>query len=389
VSSASKQTLAVIVPLYNHEQYIEAAIRSILRQTHPADEIVVIDDGSEDRGFDLASALLMRYPNARVLQQPNAGAHITINRCIEATKSSHIAILNSDDIFHHNKISRCIKLFTEHVGIDLIIGRIGVIDQNGDPVTSGPTIDWLKRAAQFLEATDLLTLSLLHENFAATTSNMVFSRKLWVENKCFQPLRYCHDLDFLLASARNGKIFFDSTVDHISYRVHPDNTIKENLSRIRVEIAAVLASAICDSGLSLVDGKFDAPNIAALAEMVHTKDLSDLALILSALYRSCRDRTHFYEIVNSPTTRVLLQGVIDKTLTLPSEATRLHAIPNLTPDTGMPVNSAKCARYTPIQVAIEVSLFDKGGLEKVVLDSAILFRDRGISPIIISVGPVG
>jgi glycosyltransferase involved in cell wall biosynthesis len=389
VSGGSKPSVAVVVPLYNHARYIEETIRSVLCQTHAVDEIVVIDDGSDDCGFDLALALLKEHPGAQVLRQANAGAHNAINRCIEATKSNYIAILNSDDIFSANRIARCLHLLTVHKSIDLIIGRINVIDHNGDPLMSGPTIDWLGRAAQFLKATRLLTVSLLHENFAATTSNMLFSRQLWIKNKGFQSLRYCHDLDFLVASAYNGHIFFDSETDHISYRVHPGNTIKENPSRIRVEIAAVLVSAIYEHGLNLTGGKFDANSIAALAEMLQTKDLSDLALILFTLYRSCPDRTRFYEIVTSRDTISLLQTVIDSTMPFPSKAAKQKTELASASSVSMPRIFATPAPVASIQVAIEVSAFDKGGLEKVVLDSAILFKDRGIDPLIISAGSVG
>jgi glycosyltransferase involved in cell wall biosynthesis len=387
------KTFAVIIPLYNHERYIGAAIDSVLSQTRRVDEVIVIDDGSSDNGFEIASARLIGHTGARVWRQSNAGAHVAINRGIEAADSKYVAILNSDDTFHPDKIARCEEIFHAQENLDLLIGGVKIIDDAGVAISRGPTIDWLGRAHRFFNVTGLIGLSLLHENFAVTTSNMVFRKTLWRANSGFQELRYCHDLDFIMASMLNGRIHYDSA-EYISYRVHGTNTIKDNISKIRVEIAAVLANAFREYGHVLTGAGNTSAEIAALFELIRTKDISDLALLLSAMRPRYADRGAFYKAVTTSEQIGFHLQVLQGSLPLPTQS--VSSEPAL-------INTASTEEVRPIRlvdgppsvkapaltVAIELGSFDKGGLEKVVLDSAIVFKQRGIVPIIVSVGPVG
>lgn len=386
-------TFAVVIPLYNHERYISAAIDSVLRQTRPVDEIILIDDGSIDAGFHVASELLRSDSRAHLCSQVNSGAHVAINRAIESSNSEYVAVLNSDDVFFPEKIAKSEAVFRARPNIDLLIGGVEIIDESGLAVSNGSTIDWLDRAHRFFNDTGFIGLSLLHENFAVTTSNMVFRKELWKSNSGFQALRYCHDLDFLMTSQRNGYIHYDSA-KYISYRVHKTNTIKDSLSKIRVEIAAVLANAFRECGHALTDGVISAKTIVALYELVKTKDLSNLALMLSAVRSTYADRGAFYRAVTSEqyfkAYEMVLEGVPTRSIPLASEPpVRLN---NVAGDDMTSLRTAETRgvkRRSFLTIVIEVGSFDKGGLEKVVLDSAISFKQRGIEPIIVSVGLVG
>ncbi len=393
-----RKTFAVVVPLYNHERYIGAAIDSVLRQTRRVDEIIVIDDGSCDRGPEIASERLRNHAGSRFSRQPNAGAHVAINRAIEAANSDYVAILNSDDIFHPEKIERSEAIFSAQDDLDLLIGGVQVIDNEGAAVSGGPTIEWLDRAHRFLNMTGLMSLSLLHENFAVTTSNMVFRKDLWRVNSGFQALRYCHDLDFLMASALNGRIQYDSA-EYISYRIHETNTIKDNIFKIRIEIAAVMANAFRECGHILSGGVNTLETHAALYELIRTKDISDLALLLSAVRPNYADRGAFYEAVVHPDKSRFYQLVLErapisareigKPTSSRTEKASVAKMPSHRPGERRTGERRAGVKVPALTVAIEVSAFDKGGLEKVVLDSAIVFRQRGIIPIIVSVGAVG
>ena len=368
----STPRFTIVIPLYNHARYIDAAIRSVLDQDRPADEIILIDDGSTDRGLAIAHRLLDGERCATVRTQPNAGAHVTLNRCIAASTGDLIAVLNSDDVFHPGKLARCAALFTADDAPDLVFGGVRIIGADGATVPGGPVVDWLARAREFATRTGLLPLSLLHENHCVTTSNMVFRRSLWERVAGFQPLRYCHDLDFLAAAARHGVVRDDAGVEHIGYRVHDSNTIKETLAKVRVEIGAVLASALVEDGAGLAGGALDPDHALAMLEMLRTKGLSDLVVTLAASYRAYPDRAAFYAAATSAAMAPVLMAAQD-------QATRLPA----PPIRGRPKSGA------PVTLAIEVSSFDKGGLEKVVLDTAVLFRERGFVPLVVSAGAVG
>src|SRR5210317_1346190 len=107
-----RDRLAVVIPCYNHEQYIGDAVDSCLGQSRPPDRIVVIDDGSSDRSPEI----LQGYADRGLIEftaQPNAGAHATIGRCIAkaAEDCDLISILNSDDHYAAGRFERCLPWF--------------------------------------------------------------------------------------------------------------------------------------------------------------------------------------------------------------------------------------------------------------------------------------
>ncbi|MGS0980163.1 glycosyltransferase family 2 protein [Burkholderia glumae] len=296
----SAATISVVIPLYNHARYIEGALDSVLSQTSPADEIILIDDGSSDDGYAVAQRVLARVPNARAFRQDNAGAHNTINRAIGISRGDYVAVLNSDDVFAPGKLERCRRVLGALPGTALVAGEIGIMDDHGTRLESGATIDWLARARAFLDDTGLPQLALLNENSVGTTSNMVFSRALWEAAGGFQPLRYCHDLDFLMYAYAHASVHVDRGHEHIVYRVHERNTIKEDLGRVRVEIAAVIAQALEMTGPALFSAKLGADDFDAFRRFLANKAMSDLVLFLQTAARAFASRAAFYAYATDP-----------------------------------------------------------------------------------------
>lgn len=288
-------TISVVVPLYNHARYIEAALESVLSQTSPADEIILIDDGSSDNGFALAERVLVKVPQAKAYKQENAGAHNTINRAIGISRGEYIAVLNSDDVFAPTKLERVRAIVRDRPGIGLIAGKPGIMDDNSVRQNTGIAIDWLGRAASFLDETGLPQLALLNENFVATTSNMVFTRALWDAAGGFQPLRYCHDLDFLMFAYANSSVFLDREHEHIIYRVHENNTIKEDLSKVRVEIATVIAQALFASGPQLFSAGLGQRDLTAFLAFLRNKQLTEILCFFQTVLPTFPTRAAFYE----------------------------------------------------------------------------------------------
>lgn len=361
-------TFSVVIPLYNHERYIESALRSVLNQTHKPLDIVLVDDGSSDNGLALARKVLADFPGAVVVAQENQGAHNAINRAISLSRGSHVAVLNSDDLFKPYKLERCAKLFTANPDLDLVIGRVEIIDTDGAFVERNETTEWLDRSYAFYRQCGHLPLALLNENFGVTTSNFVFTRRLWERAGGFADLRYCHDLDFLMAGARHGGLLFDERGGvHISYRVHPTNTIKETLAKVHLEIAGVIATALDSATLGLDGSVTDSSAQQVLQDVLERKGLAALVGSLVPYRRPFDDRGAFYATISG---NRKLQGT---------------AVPAST--SAVPAVAAQAA--VPIRAVIELSNFDRGGLEKVVLDCAIDFRRCNVEPVIVSCGSIG
>ena len=100
--------LSVVIPLYNKELYIGRAIKSVLRQTVIPDEIIVIDDGSNDRGCEVVKEF--HHPRIKLFNQTNKGVSGARNRGITEAKGELIAFLDSDDEWKPNFLETIINL---------------------------------------------------------------------------------------------------------------------------------------------------------------------------------------------------------------------------------------------------------------------------------------
>jgi len=99
---------SIIIPFYNSSEYIEETILSLANQTYKNFEVICIDDNSEDGSFELAVALLKKYDlNGEVFRKPaqsKRGVSTARNFGVEKAGGEWICFLDSDDLFHKNKL---------------------------------------------------------------------------------------------------------------------------------------------------------------------------------------------------------------------------------------------------------------------------------------------
>jgi succinoglycan biosynthesis protein ExoO len=107
-------TIAAVIPLYNKEPYIARAVSSILAQTRPVDEIIIVDDLSTDGSLEGVKAF--QDPRIRVLRRTDPrqrGLPATRNLGIRSATSRWIALLDADDRWHDDFIEECEKLMAQ------------------------------------------------------------------------------------------------------------------------------------------------------------------------------------------------------------------------------------------------------------------------------------
>lgn len=102
--------ISVVIPTCNRAHTLERALESVLAQTLPAAEVIVVDDGSEDE----TCALLQRtYPQVTVLQQNNRGVSHARNRGIRTARHDWIAFLDSDDCWLADKLATQVRALSD------------------------------------------------------------------------------------------------------------------------------------------------------------------------------------------------------------------------------------------------------------------------------------
>lgn len=95
-----KNVISVIIPVYNSSPYIADCVESVLAQTYPHFEILLIDDGSEDNSKTVCQRLCARDCRIQLLKQPHKGVSAARNAGIKAAKGEYLFFVDSDDIIH-------------------------------------------------------------------------------------------------------------------------------------------------------------------------------------------------------------------------------------------------------------------------------------------------
>lgn len=223
-----KPLVSVVIPAYNHERFVGAAIESVLGQTCTDFELIIVNDGSTDRTEDVIHS----YDDARIKYffQENQDAYNTINRGISLAQGKYVSILNSDDVYTDERLEKMITL-CEDQGIVCAFSRVIPIDDHGKEFTD-PSLWWnvwyKSNLDHYFGCKDLYG-AFLRGNLMVTTSNLFIASAELARVGNFSPLRYLHDYDYIfriLQLYRDRVRFFH---DHklLYYRIHGGNTLSE------------------------------------------------------------------------------------------------------------------------------------------------------------------
>lgn len=113
--------ISVIIPVYNGERYLTAAIESVLVQTHTPGEIIVIDDGSTDESAKIAQRFA---PIVHYRWQSHGGISAARNRGVELACGNFLAFLDADDLWMEDKLARQVATFSHNPTLEAVFGHI-------------------------------------------------------------------------------------------------------------------------------------------------------------------------------------------------------------------------------------------------------------------------
>jgi glycosyltransferase involved in cell wall biosynthesis len=117
----SDPLVSVIIPVYNGERYLAEAVESVLDQTYPRVEIIVVDDGSTDGTADIVRAF---GDAVRYLAQPNAGQGSAMNLGITHAHGEHYAFLDADDMWEDDKLAAQVAAMRVDDPPDMVTGLV-------------------------------------------------------------------------------------------------------------------------------------------------------------------------------------------------------------------------------------------------------------------------
>ena len=105
---------SVIIPLYNKSSYVAKAIGSILSQTFADYELVIMDDGSKDDSYDVASKAIEGRANCRIYRQDNAGVSMARNNAVALSRGEYLCFLDADDWWAPSFLEEMVGLIEEY-----------------------------------------------------------------------------------------------------------------------------------------------------------------------------------------------------------------------------------------------------------------------------------
>ena len=122
--------VSVIIPAFNHEQFVAEAIQSVLDQTYQDFEIVITDDGSTDSTVDVIKTFVDERIKLFCFQQ-NQGASKAANNCIAHSSGEYIAMLSSDDAFYPDKLEKQVEFLENHTEVGAVFSQAEIINEQG------------------------------------------------------------------------------------------------------------------------------------------------------------------------------------------------------------------------------------------------------------------
>jgi glycosyltransferase involved in cell wall biosynthesis len=125
----NKPLISVVLPVYNCEKYISAAIDSILKQTFNDFELIIINDGSSDR----SEQLILSFSDVRIkyIKQENKGLAKTLNYGVSVSQGEFIARMDADDISEPFRFERQFDVFKKNPDVGIVSSNVQYINEEG------------------------------------------------------------------------------------------------------------------------------------------------------------------------------------------------------------------------------------------------------------------
>lgn len=261
--------VSVIMPAYNVEPYIEAAVRSVLAQTFEDFELIIVDDGATDGTYDAAGRAAGRDGRVRIIRQANSGLSAARNAALAHAHAPFVALLDSDDLWAPVFLERQMAILQDPATPDIVTGNAWNLGGARDGDSARPYPDTRPSPDLTGILADELSVFIMS----------VFRRRVYEVIGGFdETLSTNEDYDFWLRAAIAGFTFARNDEPLAFYRRRDDSLSASDIRMLR-GILRVYAKQrpsllFCRPAIDILDlqiKRFEAELIAAEARLALEK----------------------------------------------------------------------------------------------------------------------
>lgn len=236
MNSISFPLLSIIIPFYNHNHFIKQTLDSVLEDTYPNKEIIIINDGSSNPNDSNITQWLEQHQAEILIQyikRENKGLTKTLNELIMLSKGKFIAICASDDYFINNTFQERIVILENNEDKMMILGD-NIVINNDDKILFKSNLFEARKHKLKNYLTNFGLKRMIIKKWGMAGPCWLAKKDLFNEVGLFDENLIVEDWDFMLrVVAKNLAIFYpDKPVS--AYRLHGNNTVSDPTKQIRM-----------------------------------------------------------------------------------------------------------------------------------------------------------
>jgi len=202
---------SIITPSFNQGRFIEENIQSVLVQSYPNFEHIIIDGGSSDNTIEI----LKKYPHLNWVSEPDRGQTHALNKGLKKVTGDIICWLNSDDLLCKGTFHIANKFFMENPDKSIVIGNILKVDENRNLL-------WKEKAAK------VTFDGLLNGTQCVQQQSTFFRKQVFDKIGVFdESYHYCMDHEFWIRAASKFE-FYLIDADLAMFRKYPETKTTSN-----------------------------------------------------------------------------------------------------------------------------------------------------------------
>ena len=224
---SNEPLVSFLIPYFNHKQYVGQTLDSILSDTYPNKEVIIINDGSTDTDISVINdwiSINSKTLPIKFISRENKGITKTFNELATASKGKYIVFCASDDYLINNTIRDRVSILEKNQEKMVLIADTTVIDGNSETIHKSSIEDWLpyKRSNKENYFSDEGLAYEIINRWTLPGPCSMMNKKLFIESGGYDETLFLEDWDFYLrAAAHKSIIYYDQKV--AAYRIHGKN----------------------------------------------------------------------------------------------------------------------------------------------------------------------